>query len=158
MFARNSSYRRPWRNRLRFSLVAVLVMAMINVGCYVWINNSVAVIPDADPATMVLLEMYDDFDHGPGDPSDDVYTSPRPDGAGSRAQAVVRGNGARGDNRAEVYSYRRGASSTLPPKNMKSASTFNERYTAVALRDFGHLKVMPAGDGVSNNGFQSFRT
>ena len=49
---------------------------------------------------MFLLELYDGFAHGPGDPSDDVYTIPRPDEAGSRAQAVVRGNGAQDDNRA----------------------------------------------------------
>ena len=119
-------------------------MAVINVGCYVWINNSVAVIPDNDPATVVLLELYDGYDHGPGDPSDDIYTSPRPLGeAGSRAQSVVRGNGNQDDNRVERYFYQRIASAMLAPKAVKPASTFNLRYTAVALKDFGHLKVMP---------------
>ena len=55
MFVNNFPYcfKRPRRNRLRFSLVALLIMAVINVGCYVWINNSVAVIPDGDTDTIV---------------------------------------------------------------------------------------------------------
>ena len=67
MFLSNFPYcfKRSWHTHLRFSLVALLVMAVIDVGCYVWINNSVAVITDNEPTTMVLLELYDGFDHSP---------------------------------------------------------------------------------------------
>ena len=90
-------------------------MAVINVGCYVWINNSVAVVPDGDPGTMVLVWLYDvDFNPGHGDPSDDVYAAPRPDEAGSRAQAVIHSNGDQDDNRMEHYFYRRGVTPDTP--------------------------------------------
>ena len=63
------------------------------------------VVPDNDPLTVDLLELYDGFDRGSGEPSDDVYTAPRPDDDGYRAQAAVHGNGAQDGNRVASYYY-----------------------------------------------------
>ncbi len=125
----------------------MLIMALINVGSLVWINNGLAITPDDDQNITVPLSAFRGVYQGENDLSDDTCAAPiSPQEADGLAQGLIYGNGGLDDNREESYTYQRPTTTMRPPKAVKSASTFNNRYTAKSFQDFGHLKVMPAGD------------
>lgn len=102
------------------------------------------------------MELYDGyFNHGHGDPSDGITTSPEDQNRSvSKDQKVIRGNGDQDDNRAKSYFYCRASFTAIqPPKAIKSYSAFNERRTAIAYKDFGRLKVIPTRTAMLNYRF-----
>lgn len=157
-------------------LVLILSLALIWVGCLVWIDNSIAIIPDNDPATFVSPQAIKGF--GSVDGRHHTIQSDVRDFNSGSAQRVVRGNGDQDDNREEYfslipltgtlgqsglwsvtanYNQSRQTFSAAPvskvrtePKPQPRPSGFVQRRTVVAYKDFGHLKVMSAEGGNSD--------
>jgi len=125
-----------------FLLVAVLSLALIWVGCLVWIDNSLAIIPDNDPRTSFLLE---GGSAARAKPAQLHQAGPVSDSGGGAL--VVRGNGDRDDNREEAFYFQAAAGLRVPAEYRSAVSGFKQLRTAVAYKDFGHLKIMVAEGG-----------
>lgn len=116
------------------------------MGTLFWVSNSWALIMDDDPATRVDLAAYLHAGLADGhiqalDPGGDGRI---PIAGGT----LVRGNGDQDDNREERPLLHLVSAVVVPPRAAKAVSNFSERRTAVAYKDFGHLKIMPAGDNI----------
>lgn len=129
-------------------MALVLACALVWVGGLVWVGNAVAVIPDSDPTTFVALEQIDGLDNGgPADHNlyDDDQVPDTLDGL------FVLGNGGQDDNREKPFQLRPAFGRNVAAKATAAVSSYHERRTARAYKDFGHLKVMSANDAASNS-------
>ena len=135
------------RNFLRFSLVAVLCCSLVMMGTLFWVDNSWALIFDDDPQTMVEISalLDDDLVDDSNLQDDDDGVIPITGGT------LVRGNGDQDDNKDETFSLARQFGRVIDFKAHPALNRFEEQYTTRSYKDFGHLKVMPAGDGISQN-------
>ena len=155
LFRKNGRNRNSGGTALGWLLTVAVAVALINVGCLLWFGNSRAVVPDNNPATVTQLELIDDIEGNEGRAAewrDDDYDRAGP----LQAQMIVRGNGNQDDNRESSFFLRRHAGPVINTECKDSASSFNERRTVAAYRDFGHLKVMPAASFISENSFSAF--
>jgi hypothetical protein len=124
-------------------LVTALSLTLIWMGCLIWMNNSLALIPDNDPRTNINIEMMVGFDSGKAD-HQWHQAGHSPDSSGG--VLCARGNGNRDDNRERSFVFQPplGEEIVLAPINVETG--FDQRRTVAAYKDFGHLKVMPADD------------
>lgn len=135
-------------------VVMVTACALIQVGCLVWIDNCVAVIPDDDPRTVVTVQLFKGFESGRVRASQIKAVDQDVDSFS--AQALVHGNGDQDDNREESFFFKPRAAVTIRLECRSAVSSFNQRRTAVAYKDFGHLKIMSAGGDIANTLLKSF--
>ena len=128
------------------------------MGSLFWAGNSWALITDADPNTKTQIDLLLNgrLERGAQPELDQDGNGVIPIAGGM----LVHGNGDQDDNRDDPVPLRRvGGGLVIQPYALKAATNFNERRTALAYKDFGHLKVMPAADFsvVSPNGFDRIK-
>ena len=142
----NNCRRKP--TSLCLLLVGFLCCSLIAMGTLFWVDNSWALITDHDPLTAVNIGPYldDCVDEEPEIKADQDGDGVIPIAGG----LLIRGNGDRDDNRGEEFKIVRCLSGSATTETTAAVSNFKERRTVAAYKDFGHLKVMPAGDGISN--------
>jgi len=138
------TYWRRLRNHLLIPLVAFLCLSLVSTGCLFWVDNSWAYVRGGESESLVQVDLLD------GGLDYDEIQEFDPDGDGIIPVAggyLIRGNGDRDDNREEPFVLSRLAGEIVRPRTFKAVTSFGERRTVAAYKDFGHLKVMPAGDG-----------
>ena len=124
IFQKNRRDCRGVGTALGWLLVTAVAFALISVGSLIWIDNSVAVIPDNDPTTFVQLELIDGIEgneDGSAEWQDDDHDWKDP----LHGQMVVRGNGDRDDNKEESYFLRRYVGQVIKPEYKECASSFD---------------------------------
>ena len=120
-------------------LVVVIAFALIFVGSLIWINNSVAIIPDNDPLTFIRLEII-----AAAEPQFQAADHDWEDLAEN--QIVVRGNGDRDDNREQPFVLSLVEFDIVPIIPIPATISFADSRMVVAYWKFGHLKIMPAAE------------
>lgn len=138
------------------------------MGSLFWVDNDWALIrvgPDGTliqggPATALAQPSLFDLPLAGGLDHDEIQKLD-PDGDGVIPLAggyLLRGNGDQDDNREDVFFFRRLVDIPVASSpHIQTVTNYGERRTALAYKDFGHLKVMPGADIVSifeNNTFQ----
>ena len=137
-------------------LVALLCCSLVAMGTLFWVDNSWALILDSDSATVVNIEPFldDCVDGLPGIEEDEAEDGVIPIAGGY----LISGNGDRDDNKGEEFTIVRRCSGVVTTENRPAFSTFNERRTVAAYKDFGHLKVMPLASDISSTQITSLST
>ena len=116
-------------------LVMVVAFALIFVGSLIWINNSVAIIPDNDSTTFIRLEII-----AAAEPQFKAADHDWEDLAEN--QIVVRGNG----DRELPFVLSLVESDVVPIIPIPAVTSFADSRMVVAYWKLGHLKVMPAAE------------
>jgi len=130
-----------WRDCLQLPLVVFLCCSLVMMGTLFWIDNSWALILDNDPLT--VAEISDYFDGNPGLQDDDDGVVPIAGGI------LIRGNGDQDDNKEEIFQLDRRFEWVVYFKMYTALNSFVERHITRSYKDFGHLKVMPAGGDIA---------
>lgn len=123
-----------------FLLIILNCCSLITVGSLVWIDNSVALIPDGNTATQSRVKSLVGLNH----PSlyDELITISEQTQPSS-GDALLAGNGDLDDNREESFVFRTLVSLIAKLFAPLASSNFRERYTAKSYIDFGLLRLMP---------------
>ena len=136
---------------LRYCLVAMVSFSLFLMGCWVWIDNRWAVIPSltGEGQGSLDLDFIMDLLGVPGDPMSQDLMDPVKAAARDAALPLVAGNGDGDDNRREPFVARKRIGQQERLKKSIATTTWHERRTVAAYKDFGHLKVSPAGEASS---------
>ena len=136
------------RQAVSLMLVLLVSCSLVSMGGMLWINNSWAFFPDDDPATKANISFSLD-----GQAGDDFDSKFDPDGDGQIPLAggkLIKGNGDQDDNKEREFILCRRFDRVIEFKPHPTRNSFATRRVTMSYKDFGHLKVRPAGDGLTS--------
>ena len=136
------------QNLTSFLLIPLMCLSLVMMGGLLWVNNSWALILDNDANTSVNLGIFlgGHLNDDPSPELDDDDDGVVPVAGGT----LFHGNGDQDDNKEEAFLLRVNCGSIVEPPENYQLFAYSERRLVLAYIDFGHLKVMPAGDGIAN--------